>query len=135
MLPGMLFGGVGMGLAMGPMTTAALSTVPVESAGVGSGVISTVRQIGGTLGVAVMGAIVAAAVSVSGRDPRFPAQYLNGFHHALRTGAVIALAGAALAAILVRRHERPAVASRLAEDQPPCASPLRVSSRLERTRS
>jgi len=37
MLPGMLIGGVGMGLAMGPMTTAALDTFPVDRAGVASG--------------------------------------------------------------------------------------------------
>ncbi len=53
MLPGMLIGGVGMGLAMGPMTTAALSTFPVDRAGVASGVVPTSRQVGGSLGVAL----------------------------------------------------------------------------------
>ena len=119
MLPGMLVGGLGMGLAMGPMTTAALSAVPVEHAGVGSGVISTVRQVGGALGVAVMGAIVAAAVTVPQHDPRYPLQYLHGFHDALRAGAAIALAGALLAAILIRRQESSTV-----ETGPTALSPI-----------
>ena len=106
MLPGMLVGGLGMGFAMGPMTTAALSTVPVERAGVGSGVVSTFRQVGGTLGVAIMGAIVAAAETVPQHDPRFPRQYLNGFHHALQTGSLIALGGSLLAILLVGRDVR-----------------------------
>jgi drug resistance transporter, EmrB/QacA subfamily len=103
MLPGMLVGGLGMGVAMGPMTTAALSTVGVDEAGVVSGVLSTARQVGGALGVAVMGAIVAAAELVPQTDPRFPLQFVHGFQEALRTGAMVALAGALLAAILVRR--------------------------------
>ncbi|HKB94272.1 MAG TPA: MFS transporter [Gaiellaceae bacterium] len=106
LLPGMLVGGVGMGAAMGPMTVAALSAVSVDDAGVASGVVTTARQVGGTLGIAVMGAIVAGAESVSQYDPRFPQQFVSGFHDALRTGAAIALAGAASSALLVRRGER-----------------------------
>ena len=113
MLPGMLLGGVGMGMAMGPMTTAVLTTVPEDEAGVASGVVTSARQVGGTLGIAVMGAIVAASQSVPPTDPRFPLQFLHGFQHALEAGAAIALAGAALSAILVsgvaarKTHEPP----------------------------
>ena len=107
LLPGMLVGGVGMGVAMGPMTTAALSTASVEEAGVVSGVITTSRQVGGALGIAVMGAIVAAAEVVPKTDPRFALQFVHGFQHALESGAAIALAGAALSAILIRREPAP----------------------------
>jgi EmrB/QacA subfamily drug resistance transporter len=102
LLPGMLIGGVGMGVAMGPMTTAALGTVSVDRAGIASGVLTTSRQVGGALGIAIMGAIVAAAETVPRTDPRFPLQFVEGFQHALETGAAIALAGALLSAALIR---------------------------------
>ena len=110
LLPGMMIGGVGIGVAMGPMTTAALSTASVGEAGVVAGVITTSRQVGGALGVALMGAIVAAAETVSRSDPRFPLQFVHGFQHALETGAAITLAGAIAAAVLV--HDAPRAAAR-----------------------
>ena len=57
----MMLGGVGMAMTMTPMTAAAMSSVPVDKAGVGSGVLNTFRQVGGALGVALMGAILPAA--------------------------------------------------------------------------
>ena len=104
LLPGMVIGGIGMGVAMGPMTTAALSAVSVDEAGVASGVVTTSRQVGGALGIAVMGAIVAAAETVAQTDPRFPLQFVDGFQHALEAGAAIALVGALLSAVLIRRE-------------------------------
>jgi EmrB/QacA subfamily drug resistance transporter len=104
LLPGMLIGGIGIGTAMGPMTTAALGTASIDKAGVVSGVLTTSRQVGGALGIAIMGAVVAAAESVPPHDPRFPAQFVHGFQHALEAGAAIALAGALLSALLVRRE-------------------------------
>jgi EmrB/QacA subfamily drug resistance transporter len=105
LLPGMILGGIGMGTAMGPMTTAALSTAPVDQAGVVSGVITTSRQVGGSLGIAIMGAIVTASETVTSGDPRFPLQYVHGFEHALQVGATITFVGALAAALLVRRRE------------------------------
>jgi EmrB/QacA subfamily drug resistance transporter len=116
MLPGMLIGGLGMGVAMGPMTVAALSTVSVQQSGVASGVLTTARQVGGTLGIAVMGAIVAAAEVVPVTDLRFPLEFVDGFQHALETGAAIALAGAVLSGVLIRRGQ-PAPASLNAADR------------------
>ena len=109
LLPGMMIGGVGIGVAMGPMTTAALSTASIDEAGVVAGVITTSRQVGGALGVALMGAIVAAAETVSPGDPRFPLQFVHGFQHALETGAAITLVGAIAAALLV--HDAPRAAA------------------------
>ena len=69
-LPGLIVGGFGMGLVMTPMTAAALGSVPVEKSGVGSGVLNTFRQVGGALGIAVMGAIVASYVDLGSRPPQ-----------------------------------------------------------------
>jgi EmrB/QacA subfamily drug resistance transporter len=51
--------GIGMGFVMSPMSTAAMNSVDRAKAGVASGIISMTRMVGGTFGVAVMGAIIA----------------------------------------------------------------------------
>ena len=52
--------GSGMASVMPPAMESILSTLPRERAGVGSAVANTVRQVGGALGVAVLGAVVMA---------------------------------------------------------------------------
>ena len=103
-VPGLVVGGIGVGLTMGPTTVAVLSAVPVDDAGVGSGVISTFRQTGGALGVALFGAIVAAAVSVPILDPRYPQQFVNGLQNALLVGAGLSLLGTIVALLTTGRR-------------------------------
>ena len=112
-LPGLIVGGFGMGLVMTPMTAAALGSVPVEKSGVGSGVLNTFRQVGGALGIAVMGAIVASYVDLGAGRPN-PADFIDGFQVALRVAAVFALIGAVVAVTTIRKH-RHMDASELAE--------------------
>jgi EmrB/QacA subfamily drug resistance transporter len=109
-LPGLLLGGVGMALAMTPTTAAAMGSVPVDKAGVGSAVINSMRQVGGSLGIAVMGAVVATQVHVQPGEVGFRGEFVHGYHHALYVGACITLGAAVVAATLVRkvRHPQPA---------------------------
>jgi MFS family permease len=60
LLPGFVMMGIGMGLVMSPMSTAAMNAVDRTKAGVASGTLSMSRMVGGTFGVAVMGALVTA---------------------------------------------------------------------------
>jgi MFS family permease len=60
LLPGFMLMGVGIGLVMSPMSTAAMNSVDRTKAGAASGVLSMSRMVGGTFGVAVMGALIAA---------------------------------------------------------------------------
>jgi EmrB/QacA subfamily drug resistance transporter len=110
LLPGLLIGGAGMGLTMTPTTAAAMGSVPVDKAGVGSAVLNSARQVGGSLGIAVMGAIVAAGAG----SARTPEAFLGGFHDALRVGSALALAGAIVATAAIRKqphhHAAPAEA-------------------------
>jgi EmrB/QacA subfamily drug resistance transporter len=101
-LPGLLVGGFGMAITMAPTTAAAMSSVPVDKAGVGSAVINSMRQVGGSLGIAIMGTIIASQVSVGQLDSSFPAQFVHGYHRALEVGAAILLAGAIVAVVTVR---------------------------------
>lgn len=96
LLPGLLFGGLGVGMTLAPASAAVLASVPDDKAGVASGVVTTFRQTGGVLGIAVMGAILASHVGSLGQsDPRLPAAFMAGFRDALLTVAIVGgLAGA-----------------------------------------
>lgn len=52
--------GVGMSLAMAPATDSIMGSLPPEKAGVGSAVNDTTREIGGALGVAILGSILSS---------------------------------------------------------------------------
>ena len=51
-------------------------------AGVGSAVINSMRQVGGSLGIAIMGALVATRVSVAPTNPLYGSQFVAGYHRA-----------------------------------------------------
>lgn len=53
--------GAGMGSVMAPATESIMSVVPREKAGAGAAVNNSVRQIGGALGIAVLGSLLASA--------------------------------------------------------------------------
>ncbi|MFI6939577.1 DHA2 family efflux MFS transporter permease subunit [Streptomyces sp. NPDC050418] len=53
--------GLGFGFAMMPAMTTALSALPQDRAGSGSGLLMTVRQVGGALGIALLGSLLAGA--------------------------------------------------------------------------
>jgi EmrB/QacA subfamily drug resistance transporter len=102
LLPALVVGGVGMALAMAPTTAAAMGSVPVDKAGVGSAVLNSSRQVGGSLGIAVMGAIVASYVHVKPPDPRARDEFMQGFHHAVLVGAGFAFLAVVVAVTLLR---------------------------------
>jgi EmrB/QacA subfamily drug resistance transporter len=60
LLPAFVLMGVGIAFVMSPMSTAAMNAVDRTKAGAASGVLSMTRMVGGTLGVAVIGAMVSA---------------------------------------------------------------------------
>jgi EmrB/QacA subfamily drug resistance transporter len=100
LLPALLIGGLGMSLTMTPSAAAATRAVPVDKAGVGSAVLNACRQVGGSVGIALMGAIVASRAG----GERTADAFMRGFEAALLTASVIAFVGAIVAAVLVRSH-------------------------------
>jgi EmrB/QacA subfamily drug resistance transporter len=130
--------GVGMGLVMSPMSTAAMNAVDASKAGVASGTLSMSRMVGGTFGVAALGALVSAVgrsdlasslprlgesardrlaenlgVTATGDLPAaVAAASREAFVHALqiglKVGAAVAFAGAAVALLLVAGRPQPA---------------------------
>jgi EmrB/QacA subfamily drug resistance transporter len=111
LLPAFLVGGVGMALTMTPSAAAGVRSVPVDKSGVGSAVLNAFRQVGGSLGIAIMGAIVAH--EIGGR--RTPEAFVEGLSTALLVAAAIAFVGAVVAAALVRAHPVPRAGAPLPE--------------------
>jgi len=107
LLPQLVLGGIGMALTMSPMTSAAMASVPVDKAGVGSGVLNSFRQVGGSLGIALMGAILLNYQHPTTSKLVAAQQFVNGLHAALLVSAFIAFAAAGVAIGLVRT--KPAV--------------------------
>jgi DHA2 family methylenomycin A resistance protein-like MFS transporter len=86
--------GVGGSFTVPPITTLLLDSVPADRAGTASGVLNTSRQVGGSLGVAAFGVVVATQVS-----------FLHGLHVSYLIAAVL-LAITAAASTTLRRVTR-----------------------------
>jgi EmrB/QacA subfamily drug resistance transporter len=107
LLPGFMLLGIGIAMTMSPMTSAAMNAVSVEKAGIASGVLSMFRMLGGSLGVAVTGAIFQGAVGTANFAAASPQNFVDGLSEAMTVAAVVALAGAAFAAVAIRGQLRP----------------------------
>jgi EmrB/QacA subfamily drug resistance transporter len=97
--------GLGLALAIPAVTRSVTSTVPSADIGTASGAFSTMRQLGGAFGVAVLGAVFAAAGSYA-----TAAAFSHGFAAACYTAAGLALAGAVAGTALPGRANHPAPA-------------------------
>ncbi|KZM68921.1 MFS transporter [Nocardia terpenica] len=71
--------GIGFGVVQGPATESIMGSVPLAQAGAGSAVNDTTREVGGTLGVAVLGSIMTSVYTarVGGRIDAIPAAIMN----------------------------------------------------------
>lgn len=63
LVSGLFIMAFGMGIAMSPTTDLLMSAVPREQAGMGSAMNDTTRELGGSLGVAVFGSLLASRYS------------------------------------------------------------------------
>ena len=104
--------GVGMGLATTPTTAAALGALPEGRAGVGAAVFNLSRTVGLSVGIAMMGAILAARGTdvLAGAAADGGETFISGLSLALVVNAGIALVAAVLAAWTLRtpRADSPA---------------------------
>ena len=95
LVPGLLLIGAGMGLLIVPLTTTILSSVPAKYAGSASGALTTMQNVGASLGVAITGVIFFGALG-------------GGYAHALELSlaelAALLLAVAGLTRLLPGRE-------------------------------
>jgi hypothetical protein len=98
--------GVGFALSIPAVTRSVTSTVPPADIGTASAAFTTMRQLGGAFGVAVLGAAFAATGGYA-----TPAAFTTGFTTAFAVGAGLAVAGAAAGTVLTGRGtDRPSAA-------------------------
>jgi hypothetical protein len=95
--------GTGMGLTVAPATESIMGSLPLAKAGVGSAMNDTTRQVGGALGVAILGSILASVYSstmspaVGALPPEAADAASDSIGGALAVASTIGEAGAALA--------------------------------------
>jgi EmrB/QacA subfamily drug resistance transporter len=65
LIPGMIVGGLGIGLVNPPLASTAVGVVPPQRAGMASGINSTFRQVGIATGIALLGTLFSSQVKSS----------------------------------------------------------------------
>jgi EmrB/QacA subfamily drug resistance transporter len=144
LLGGFIVAGVGVALVNAPLASTAVSVVPPQRAGMGSGINSTFRQVGIATGTAALGALfqhilasdatgplarVPAEVLAQGRTPlpgpaahhAYLTLFTDGLNDILLVAAIVAFVGAVLSFALIRGRDF--VASEGAGAPPPEAEP------------
>ncbi len=82
--------GLGAGFAMPTALDAAIGALTAERAGVGSGLIQAVRQVGGAIGVAVLGTVLNSAYRGRLDLTGLPAQAAGAARESVATGVAVA---------------------------------------------
>jgi len=103
--------GLGMGTAMLPLLTIAMSGVPEQDAGLGSGILNVSMQLAGALGIAVLGTLAAERTSALAGDGASLADALTGgYHLGFELAAAAVSVGLLIAAAVLRVPGRARVA-------------------------
>lgn len=119
-VPALFIAGLGLGLASSPTTTAAMSSVPTRSTGIGGATVTVSRLLGLALGVAVMGTIVSvgwpggSVITVAER-----ATFARALGVGFAVNAGLALLGGAAAAVFIRPTGTAASSSSSGQDGDP----------------
>jgi Na+/melibiose symporter-like transporter len=114
--PGLALSGVGLALTFVPVMIASLTGVQPADAGVASGLVNTSRQIGGSIGLAVLTTVAATASSHYAHAHAVPAfsgpALTHGFQVGFYTLIGVALMGAAIAAAFIEPKPKAAPAAK-----------------------
>ena len=85
---------LGIGFTMAPATNSVMGSIPVSQSGVGSAMNSTMRQIGGALGVAVLGTILNSTyltkINAAPWPAQLPSQALDAIRNSIQEAHIVA---------------------------------------------
>jgi predicted MFS family arabinose efflux permease len=123
LIPGMIVAGLGQGIAFTTLYVAASTGVPEGSEGVASAMAMTAQQLGGSVGLALLVALLTERVTALGGTAvgssiRPAGVATSALHLNFAAQGIVALAGAATAMFVLGRGRRgrPRVAEREARD-------------------
>jgi sugar phosphate permease len=103
----------GIGFSFVPVTIAATTGVRGPEAGLASGLVNTFRQVGGSLGLALLATIATQRTANVAGSVTPEVALTDGFRHAFVVGAAFAVVGAVISATtLVRSGARAAAEAR-----------------------
>ncbi|MDP2713091.1 MAG: MFS transporter [Solirubrobacteraceae bacterium] len=123
LLAPMLIVAAGLGFAFVPVTIAAVSRVSQDESGLASGLINTSQQIGGALGLAILGTIASSKTNdlmtvAQGAPAALPGALTEGFQIAFLAGAGFAVIGIVATLLLIRGEDSKAVVGASAAELP-----------------
>src|SRR5664279_5897659 len=109
LMPSFAVIGIGGGLSV-PLTAMVLGAMPIDQAGVASGIFNAAREVAGLLGITVIGAILTARQSAAEHGGSAPLDaFLTGYRSGLLVaGALVAAGGVAAFLALRGTTQRPA---------------------------
>jgi predicted MFS family arabinose efflux permease len=109
LLPGFILFGLGAGLMNVPLTNAILEGAPTDRAGIASALFNASREVGGLLGVTVVGAVLRSTDSAALRSGTRPAQaFIDGYHSGLWLTIGLLAVGIVLSYVTLRPLRRTA---------------------------
>ncbi len=107
LLPGVV-STTGIGLAFVPATITAVAGVARSDSGLAGGLVNTARQVGGSLGLAILATLATQRTQdLAGAGGVDASALTGGFHRAFIVGACFAALGAVTAALLLVRVRHP----------------------------
>ncbi|MFX0575348.1 MFS transporter [Nocardia nepalensis] len=113
LLPGLMIAGFGMGLGFVAMTIAAVGETHTDITGLASGLVTTTQQLGGALGLGVLGAVAihrSTGLMASGTPPE--SALTQGFRLAFLVSALVLAIGTVFVGFGITRAAGTAVAER-----------------------
>jgi DHA2 family methylenomycin A resistance protein-like MFS transporter len=104
--------GVGMGASIAPTQIAGVAALPVQRSGLAAACISTSRQVGTAMGVAILGLVVATHAGTDVGTTQYAEGFVRGLHAAAIVTAAATVVAAAMVAGLARSQSRVASPTR-----------------------